>query len=91
VRDHGGKFSVGKHYQSPKYGVFTELIFSFEERLASYVRRVHKPIQTPRIGSDAFHTALADKTRNVEWRRNQVVLMERFVKQPWITPLVAKP
>lgn len=57
VEQLGGKFSVGKHYKSFQYGVFTEEIFQVEEKAVTIREKVPIP-----VGTRINHTVI--KPRN---------------------------
>lgn len=54
VRGHGGKFSVGKHYRSSDYGVFTEEIFRMGYKKQKRVFRKKREIALPQLGSQQW-------------------------------------
>lgn len=56
--EHGAKFSVGKHYVSEKYGVFTEIIFQCKATEIKYIRKIRRHVKQPVIGSKQWQEGL---------------------------------
>jgi len=92
VQEHGGKFSVGKHYKSKKYGIYTEIIFALKKvERELIIQRKRRALvgadglsdSYPKIGTSQWEARLTSSEKtNVEQSR----LRSLFLEQPWIRP-----